>query len=150
MKNKALLTASLLASSLSIVAFTACSKSQSDQVADKTKEAYQDTKTAVSDGWDKVKGYTFDKRSDFSKSLEAQQKALEADISKMQANYADAQASDSRKAAMADLKDSDADYKAKLTSLGNATADTWTSARDNVSAAWDRLQASYAKARAEK
>jgi hypothetical protein len=150
MKNKAILTTTLLAASLALMNFTACSKETRTEVADKTKDAYQDTKAAVSDGWDKIKNYTFEKRSDFSKALDAQQKSLEADISKMQADYSEAQASASRKAAMAELKDSDANYQEKLAALGTATADTWTEARNNVAAAWDRLQASYAKPRAEK
>jgi len=150
MKNNHIITTALLASGLVVLTFTACSKDTRSDMADKTKDAYQDTKAAVSDGWDKVKSYTFDKRSDFSKAVEAQRKSLDADISKMQADYSDAQASASRKAAMTELKDADANYKEKLSALGNATADTWTSARDNVSAAWDRLQASFTKARAEK
>ena len=69
-------------------------------------------------------------------------------MSKLRAEYSDATASASRRAAMKELKDSEADYKEKLAAVGNATADTWASARDNVIASWDRLQASYAKARA--
>ena len=49
---------------------------------------------------------------------------------------------------MNELKDSEASYKEKLSAMGNATADTWDAARDDVAAAWDRVQASYAKARA--
>jgi hypothetical protein len=49
---------------------------------------------------------------------------------------------------MDELKASESDYKEKLSAMGNATADTWDAARDNVAAAWDRLQVSYAKARA--
>ena len=50
---------------------------------------------------------------------------------------------------MDELKNADANYKEKLAALGNASADTWDSAKQNVIAAWDRLQASYAKARAD-
>ena len=49
---------------------------------------------------------------------------------------------------MAELKDTEADYKAKLDALGTATADTWDAAKQNVIASWDKLQASYYKARA--
>ena len=69
-------------------------------------------------------------------------------MSELRANYSDATASASRKAAMAELKDSEADYKAKLDALGTATADTWDSAKQNVIASWDKLQASYFKAKA--
>jgi len=148
MKNSFLRSLPLLAAGLAALAFSACSKSTRDDVADKTKDAYQDTKAAVARGWDNVKDYTFDKRSDFSKWAEAQQKEFEADASKLKANYSEAEASASRKAAMAELKDSEANYKEKLSALGHASAETWDAARDNVAAAWDRLQASYAKARA--
>jgi len=139
----------LLAAGLAALAFTACSKASRDDIADKTKDAYQDTKAAVAHGWDNVKNYSFDKRSDFSKWAEAQHKAFDAEASKLKADYSEAQASASRKAAMAELKDSEANYKEKLSALGNATSETWDAARDNVAAAWDRLQASYAKARAD-
>jgi len=99
--------------------------------------------------WDKVKGTTFDKRDQFEatgKSLAAQ---MEAQASKLRADYSDAKASASRKAAMQELKNSEADYKAKLEALGGASAATWDSAKNNAIAAWDRLEASYHKARAD-
>jgi len=148
MKTSLLRSLPLLATALAALALTACSKSSRDEAADKTKEAYQDTKAAVSRGWNNVKDYSFDKKSDFSKWAEAQQKEFEADASKLKANYSEAEASASRKAAMNELKDSESNYKEKLSALGNASAETWDAARDNVAAAWDRLQASYAKARA--
>jgi len=148
MKNSPLRALPLLAIGLAALALTACSKSSRDEAADKTKEAYQDTKAAVSHGWNNVKDYTFDKKSDFSKWADAQQKEFEADASKLKASYSEAEASASRKAAMNELKDSEANYKEKLSALGHASAETWDAARDNVAAAWDRLQASYAKARA--
>ena len=48
---------------------------------------------------------------------------------------------------MEELRNADADFKAKLDALGTASADTWTATRDKAVAAWDRLQAAYAKAR---
>jgi hypothetical protein len=147
MKNK-LIHTTLLATGVALLTLAACSKAKREDLADKSKDAYQDTKAAVVQGWDNLKDYTFEKRSDFSAKLKARQTDFEAGVSKLRAEYSEAQASASRKAAMAELKDSEADYKEKLAALGNATADTWTATRDNVAAAWDRLQASYAKARA--
>jgi hypothetical protein len=159
MKNKLILTTALLSTSLAMLTLTACSKSKRDDLADKSKEAYQDTKAAVKEvahdtkvavvkGWDNLKDYSFEKRSDFTLQLKAQQADFEAGMSKLRAEYSEASASASRKAAMSELNDSEADYKEKLAAMGHATADTWTSARNNVAASWDRLQASYAKARA--
>jgi hypothetical protein len=138
----------LLAASLSALAFTGCSKHDRDNVSDKAKDAYQDTKDAMSNGWDNVKSYTFDKRDDFTASAKAMNAKMEAQIAEVRANYSEANASASRKAAMEELKNSEADYKEKLSALGNATADTWDSAKQNVIASWDKMKASYDKARA--
>jgi len=148
MKNKSLHSFLLLTTGLALVAFTACSKEKNETLADKSKAAYQDTKAAVVQGWENVKDFTFEKRADFSAQLKARQTDFEAGVSKLRADYSEGQASASRKAAMQELKDSEADYHEKLAALGNATADTWTATRDSVAASWDRLQASYAKARA--
>jgi hypothetical protein len=56
-------------------------------------------------------------------------------------------ASASRKAAMAEIKDSEAAYKEKIEALGTATADTWDSAKQNVISAWDHLASSIARSR---
>ena len=137
----------ILAVSAAIVAFAGCSKNDRDNLSDKAKDAYQDTKDAVSKGYEDLKSYTFDKRTDLERELKARQASIEADVSNMKANYSEASASASRKAAMNELKDADADYKEKLSALGDATSDTWNAARDRASAAWDRLKAAYQKAR---
>lgn len=141
--------AALLVVSLSALAFAGCSKSDSDKAGDKVKEAYQDSKKAVTNAWDDVKSYTFEKRNDFSANAKAVTAKMDSQLSELHANYSEAKASASRKAAMAELKDSEADYKAKLDALGSATADTWDSAKQNVIASWDKLQASYYKAKAD-
>ena len=143
------ISVALLAVSFSALAFTGCSKQDSDKVGDKIKDAYQDTKTAVANAWGDVKSYTFEKRSDFSASAKALTAKMDSQMSELHANYSEATASASRKAAMAELKDADADYKSKLSALGTATADTWDSAKQNVIASWDKLQASYYKAKAD-
>jgi len=147
-KYSILLRSPIVAAALAALLFSACSKSSRDEAADTTKDAYHDASAAVAKGWENVKSYSYDKRSDFSQWATAQQKTFEAEASKLKADYSEAQASASRKAAMAEFKDSEANYKEKLSALGDATAETWDAARDNVAAAWDRLQASYAKARA--
>ena len=150
MKNNLIRPTLLTVLALAALGLMACSKEKREDISDKTKEVYQDTKDAVAEGWADLKGYTFEKRTNFSAKLKAHQTDFEADVSKLRAEYSDATASASRRAAMNELKDSEADYKAKLAAVGNATADTWASARDNVIASWDRLHASYAKARAGK
>ena len=139
----------LLLAAAAALAFTACSKHDRADASAKVKDAYQDTKAAVADAWGDVKSYTFEKRDDFSKSAKALETRMDAQLSELRANYSEAKASASRKAAMDELKNADADYKEKLAALGHASADTWDSAKQNVVAAWDRLQAAYAKARAD-
>ena len=148
MKNKMLRSTLLITAAMSVLILAACSKGKREDIADKSKEVYQDAKAAVVEGWADLKDYTFEKRSNFSLKLKAHQADFEAGVSKLRADYSETTASASRRAAMNELKDSEADYKQKLAAVGNATADTWASARDNVIASWDRVQASYAKARA--
>ncbi len=143
--SRAISLTALLAS----IAFTGCSKADRTEASDAAKTAYNDTKTAMSNAWDDVKSFTFDKKSDFEKSAKALSAKMEAQISEARANYSEAKASASRKAAMEELKNSEADYKEKAAALGNATAATWDSAKQNVIAAWDKLEAAYRKARAD-
>ena len=158
MKNQ-YIQSTLLAAGLAVLTLAGCSKHDRDVTADKTKDAYQDakaatkdayqdTKSALAKGWGNVKDYTYEKRSDFTKQVNAYEKEFEADYSKAKANYSEVEASAARKAAWAEVKNDEANFKEKSKALGNATAETWDAARDNVVAAWDRLQASYAKARA--
>ncbi|MEN9403674.1 MAG: hypothetical protein RL091_2377, partial [Verrucomicrobiota bacterium] len=67
----------LFTASLTLLTFTACSKTERETVADKTKVAYQDTKEVVKDvakstkdavvqGWDNLKSFTFEKRDAFT------------------------------------------------------------------------------------
>jgi hypothetical protein len=138
-----------LAAGLAAFGLTGCNKSDRADMSAKAGDMVDDTKDAMSHGWDNVKTFTFEKRDDFQANAKALSSKWDAQMSELHANYSEAKASASRKAAMAELKDSEAAYKEKLAALGTATADTWDSAKQNVISAWDRLQASYYKARAE-
>jgi len=133
---------------ISTLLFPACSKQDHSTVSAKASEAVSDTKNAMGKAWDSVKSHTWEKRDDFSANAKAVGSRFDAQMSELHANYSEAKASASRKAAMADLKSSEADYKEKVNALGSATAATWDSGKQNVIASWDRLQASYYKARA--
>lgn len=139
----------LAAASAALLILSACSESKRDELADQTKEAVADSKAALARGWDHVKDFTFEKRSELELQLKAKQADLAAKLSELRADYAEEKASASRKAAMDELRNSERDYQEKLAALGTATADTWDAARHNVAAAWDRLEAAYAKARAD-
>lgn len=145
MKNTTL----LLTLALSTLSVVACSKSDRAEAKADLKDAYQDTKAAVADGWSDLKDFTYEKRSDFSLRTAALTAKLDADVASLKADYAGTQASASRSAAMDELKNSRADLDAKLTALGHATADTWAAAKADVIAAWEHTEAAYKKARAD-
>ncbi|MEO6001883.1 MAG: hypothetical protein ABIZ04_26790 [Opitutus sp.] len=153
MKNQALplrlTSASLIAAGLLSFGLIGCSKQDQSSASATAKEAYSDTKSAFANAWDNVKSYTFDKRSDFADNAKALSAKMDAQVSSLHADYSDAKASAARKAAMAELKSSEVDYKEKVDALGSATAATWDSAKQNTIAAWDRLQAAYYKAKAD-
>jgi len=113
------------------------------------KDSYAESKAATAKAWADVKDHTWEKRSDFTAGVKAATSKLDADVSQLRADYSEAKASASRKSAMAELKDSEANYKEKLNAIGNATAATWDSAKKDVTLAWDRLEASYYKARSD-
>jgi len=139
----------VLAAGLATLAGTSCSKQDRADAGATAKDAYADTKAAVVNAWDSVKSFTFEKRTDFSAHAKAMTAKLDAQVSEARANYSDDKASASRKAAMDELKNSEADYKTKVDALGSATEATWDSAKQNVIASWDRVQAAYYKARAD-
>jgi hypothetical protein len=139
----------LISAGLAVAGFTGCSKQTRSDAGDTVKGAYNDTKDAMANAWDKVKSFSFDKRDDFTANAKALSAKMDAQLSDIRANYSDAKASASRKAAMEELKSSEADYKEKVSALGSATAATWDSAKQNVISSWDHLQAAYYKARAE-
>ncbi len=141
---------SLLATGLACgAALAGCSKGDRQEVSATVKDSYADSKAAMAKAWAEIKDHTWEKRSDFTAGVKAVTSKLDADVSQLRADYSEAKASASRKAAMAELKDAEADYKEKLSAVGDATAATWDSAKKNVTLAWDRLQASYYKARAD-
>ncbi len=144
-----LLPLSLLAAGVAFTGMTGCSKQTRSDASDTAKHAYADTKEAMANAWDSVKSFSFEEKDKFTANAKVLSSKMDAQLAEVRANYADAKASASRKAAMEELKNSEADYKEKVAALGNATADTWDSAKQNTIAAWDRLQVSYHKARAD-
>lgn len=147
MKNKipSVLVLALVGTAL---ALAGCNKQErADASADVQKVAH-DTKVAVIDAWADIKTFTFEKRDDFSKHVKAMSADMDVRVAELRTSYSEAKASASRRAAMDELKSSEADYKEKLSALGTATADTWDAAKNNVKLSWDRLEASYKKARA--
>lgn len=131
-------------------AFAGCNREERADATSTAQQAIADTKAALSDAWHDVKAFTYEKKEQFTTTARAMTSKMDAQAAELRANYAEERASASRKAAMEELKNSEADYKAKVDALGRASADTWDAAKQNVIAAWERLEASYRKARAEK
>ena len=139
----------LVAATVLTAGLVGCSKQDRAEASATAKEAYSDTKSAMSNAWDDVRTFSFDRRNEFTTSAKALSARAKAQLSELRADYSEAKASASRKAAMAELKNSEVDFEEKLEALGSATSATWDSAKNNVIAAWDRLQASIQKARAD-
>lgn len=113
------------------------------------KGAYNATKDSMSNAWDNVTEYTFEKRSDFADRSKALSADLEARVSELQASRASANASASRQAALDEVRDAHSNFNSKVDALGNATSATWTSARAEVVSAWDRTVAALRNAQAD-
>lgn len=129
-----------------------CSKSQNDKVADAAqsattavKDAAIDVKDAAVDAWDSVKDYTLDRKADFSAGFDQKTKSMDDKIDQLKANASSTTDADKAKA-IKDYDEARADLKAKLSDLGNATADTWASAKANVKIAWDKVKSAYDRA----
>lgn len=144
----------VLAVGLSPAAFfvSGCSKSNDtasnvDKAKDEAKEAVADVKGAASDSWDSIKDFTFDRRSDFSASIDRMSAKMDEKAREVRAKVAtvpDA-ASKDRDSAIKEYDEARAELKVKLTDLGNATSDTWADAKAKVSDSWKRVQAAFEK-----
>jgi hypothetical protein len=132
-----------------------CSKSDTSAASvsaqnakDAVKDAAVDVKNAAVDSWDSVRDYTYDRRVEFSASMDRMDKSMDdriADLKAKASNAPDSAKSD-KDAAIKDYDDARADLKARLTDLGNATSDTWADAKAKVSDAWKRTKAAYERA----
>ena len=138
-----------VAAGLGLALLSGCNKAETAEARTTVKNAVAETRAAMSDAWMDAKAFTFDQREKFTANATAISSRMEARLSEARANYAEATASASRRAAIAELKSAESDYKAKVAALGQATADTWESATRDTIAAWDRMQASCDKARAD-
>jgi CHASE3 domain sensor protein len=142
---------------LSVLLTAGCKESKKAEIKEVTDKAVQATQKAVdkaqvamSNAWSDLKGYTIEKKADFTAGAKAMSSKLDAQVSELRANFAEAKASARRKEAMEELKNSRAHYEEKLAALGRASADTWEAAKLDVIAAWNKVEASFHKAKAEK
>jgi hypothetical protein len=132
-----------------------CSKSTTDSASasaenakDAVKDAAIDVKNAAVDSWDSVRGYTYDKRADFSASMDRMDKTMDDKIADLKAkgSYSSDSVKADKEAAIKDYEKAREDLKARLTDLGNASSDGWADAKAKVSEAWQRVKAAYDRA----
>lgn len=101
----------------------------------------------ATESWTELRTYSYDRRGEFNSSLNAMSARVDAEISSMKADASGAKASQSRQDAMKEVESAKSDFDGKAAALGRASKDTWDQARDELAAAWDRLQAALQKAR---
>ncbi len=139
----------LLAAALPALLLGACSDRQPAEPQVDINRSVQNTQDAVTGAWDDLRNFTIEQRQEFSSNARALASKVDAEMSELRAEAAEGKASASRRAAMEELSNARADFDQKLAALQQASADTWESAKANVVAAAERLQAAWRKARAE-
>jgi hypothetical protein len=118
-----------------------CTKTDKDNAA----AVVQDIKATATDTWDSIKDFTFERHDEFKATIERMSKSLDDNVAEVRAKAPAVAASD-RDEALREYDAARADLRARLSDLGNATADTWADAKVKVAAAWVRVQAAYEKA----
>jgi hypothetical protein len=125
-----------------------CSKTDSGPTAaDQVKSTVTTVTNAVADSWDSVKDFTYDRRVEFTATVDRMTGQLDDKVTALKVKVVGAPGTPSAAwtGATKDYDDARADLKARMTDLGNATSDTWSDAKDKVSAAWKHVQSAYDK-----
>jgi hypothetical protein len=135
-----------------VIGAAGCSKSDNSTASSNVQDAKAaatnaavDVKNAAVDSWDNLREYTYDRRVEFSSSMDRMDQNMDDKIAAEKAQAPSTLSAD-KQAAIKDYDDARADLKARLADLGNATADTWADAKAKVAAAWQRVKADYDKA----
>jgi oligoribonuclease NrnB/cAMP/cGMP phosphodiesterase (DHH superfamily) len=112
------------------------------------KDAAIDVKNAAVDSWDSVRDYTYEKRADFSSSMDRMDKSMDDKIAELKAkgSYSSDSVKSDKEAAIKDYDKARDDLKARLADLSNASSDGWADAKAKVSEAWQRVKAAYDRA----
>jgi hypothetical protein len=127
MKTSLLLTVTVLLAA-------GCSRADKDNAS----AVAQDIKVTAVDSWNSVKDFTFEKKAEFSASMDRMSSNMDTKVADLKA----------KGRPMPDYDDARSDFKKSLDNLNNATADTWADAKDKAGRAWDRVKADYDKATA--
>jgi hypothetical protein len=120
-----------------------------DRAADNTRDAMNRAGNAIENGWNDFKDASFDRRNEFTQHAQSMKSRTEAQIAEIRSEASEANASASRKAAWEQVKSDQATFDQKMNALGRASKDTWNSAKNEAIEAWEKLEASIRKARAD-
>jgi len=99
----------------------------------------------VSDSWDNIKDFAFERRDDFAATLDRLAARREADLQRTNAEFAglpDGLNTD-RDRAVRRYKDARTSLQASLAHLRTSTADTWVDAKRQTAASWAQLLSAY-------
>lgn len=123
-------------------------QSTAGEAWDKTKEVAKDTydnvKDATMSAANKLERATYDERVAIKANLAEAGARLDAEITEWQGEGKTVSAEVQAKIATAKME-----FKESLDELGDATADGWDAAKAKTTAAWAKLQAAYAEAKAD-
>ena len=101
----------------------------------------------VTDAWDRIKDFAYDRRADFSAGMDRMSKDMDDKTAAFRARatgVSDSVARD-RDSAMKEFDSARADLKSKRTDLDNATADNWSDAKAKVRESWKSTKAAFDK-----
>jgi hypothetical protein len=143
MKLKSNLSILILLAGLAAFALSACT---GEKPADTTERAGSPQSPAANR--DALTSYQFDRRDEFRSQFNAMYSEFTAQLREFEAKNAGAEASDEVKAALAAVKDAESEFKNKLEALSSATDGNWETTRNDVTAAWEKLQAAFGRVHA--
>ena len=127
MKTSLLLSAAVLLAA-------GCSRADKDNAS----AVAQDIKVTAVDSWNSVKDFTYEKKAEFSASMDRMSSDMDSKVADLKAKGRN----------VPDYDDARSDFRKSLDNLNNATADTWADAKEKSKRAWDRVKADYDKATA--
>ena len=109
------------------------------------EKAIADVKVAVSDSWDSIKDFTYERRADLSAGLARMSKDLDDKTGALKEKVAGVPDATSREraAAMKEYGEARAELRLRLAELRDASAETWADAKARAAAAWRKVQAAY-------
>lgn len=154
MKRSASPFPSIVASVVLLALTGACSKhddherpSVAEDLKTTARDVAREVETKSHDAWDQIRGFAYDQRTEFAAGVRDLQRDMDRkvqDLKQKSPDLSDAAARE-RAAALRDYEAARTNLQERMTDLGNASSATWAKSKADVSDAWSRLKASYAK-----